>query len=387
MDGKINANATQLAAELLRRLTFLGNADGSFGSQKALQSLSEELGLELILDGAACLEVALDKARIPASFNPVSIPTLQIYEEENSFKLVQLIGGEEIDLDLPTIIYVSVDQLQSEAYASSYVEGAIQPILADIDFNNDVRRALKRSILPRFVATIDSEAMKRLCPPNILADPDKFTAYKQALIGEIEGLINGANPEDALVAYDSVSFAYVDGGKDPSTIIEKLQRVLNGKLTSGAKTLPVMLGHASTSNASSAESLLYIKQAGMLRVKLNEIYSRALTVAVRLMGEDCYVEFEYAQIDMRPESELEAFKAMRQSRILELLSLGFITDEEASIKLTGNLPAQGHKPLQGTMFKSGSVNVGNPNSNTSAIDQTLTSSAPKGVKSQNQEGQ
>ena len=381
MEGNISEDATRLANELLRRLTYLGNVDGSFGAQKGLQSLSEELGLELILDGAACLEVSLDKARIPASFNPVSVTTLRLFEEDNAYKLKQVVGGVEIDLDIPTVIYVAVDQLQTEAYASSYIEGAIQPILADIDFNNDVRRALKRSVLPRFVATIDSEAVKKLCPPEILIDNVKFTAYKQELIESIESMVNDLGPEEALIAYDSVSFNFVEGGKDPSTIIEKLQKVLNGKLVSGAKTLPVMLGHAVTSNASSAEALLYIKQANMLRVKLNELYSRALTIAVRLMGQDCYVEFVYDNIDLRPASELEAFKSMKQSRVLELLSLGLISDAEASIALTGNLPPVGYVPLAGTMFKSGAKTVENPTSNTSAMEQDLTSDAPKEPKS------
>jgi len=115
----------------------------------------------------------------------------------------------------------------------------------------------------------------------------------------------------------------------------------------------------------------------MLRVKLNEIYSRALTIAVRILGQDCYVEFEYAEIELKPDSELEAYKAMKQARILELLSLGLITDEEASLKLTGNLQPAGYKPLMGTMFKTAKADTGgNPDSNTSAMDKTLTSDTP-----------
>ena len=382
MDGKINPQATALAGELLRRMTYLGNVDGSMGVQQGLQSLSESLGQELVLDGAACLEVALDKARVPSSMNPISVTTLVMYDEDNSFKLVQKVGGTEIDLDLPTVIYVTVDNLQTEAYPSSYIESAIQPVLADADFSNDVRRALKRAVLPRLSATIDSEAVKKMTPPEILADINKFTAYKNQLIGDIESTVNGLNPEDVLVSYDAVKYGYVDGGHDPSNIIERLQKVLNGKLAAGAKTLPVILGHGTTSNASSAESLLYIKQANMLRVKLNELYSRALTISVRILGQDCYVEFTYADIDLRPESELEAFKSMKQSRILEQLSLGLLTDEEASIALTGNLPPAGFKPLSGTMFKSAKFEAGgNPTSNTSSIEQTLTSKQPKQPKS------
>lgn len=380
LDGQIDAPATGVAHELLRRLTYLGAADGSFGAQQTIQSLSEQLGLELLIEGAACLEVALDKARIPASMNAIACSQLRLYEEDNSFRLVQVIGGQEIDLDLPTVIYTSLDQDLLSAYSSSYLEAAIPPVLADFDFSNDTRRALKRAVLPRLTATIDGEKLKKLTPPEILSDGEKFNAYKAAVIAEVETVLNGLSPEDALVSFDSVSYSFVEGGKDPAAIIERIQGVLNAKLTSGAKTLPVALGHGGTSNSSSTEAVLYLKQANIIRVKLNEIYSRALTIAVRLLGNDCYCEFTYAPIDLRPEAELEAFKAMEQSRVLELLSLGMMTDEEACIKLTGNLPPAGYKPLTGTMFKAPTPSATNPASNTSAIDQSLTSDAPKQPK-------
>lgn len=380
LDGQIDAPATGVAHELLRRLTFLGAVDGSFGTQQTLQSLSEQLALELLVEGAACLEVALDKARVPASLNPIACSQLRFYEEDNSFRLVQVIGGQEVDLDIPTVIYTSLDQDLLSAYSSSYLEAAIPPVLADIDFNSDTRRALKRAVLPRLTATIDGEKVKKLTPPEILADAEKFNAYKSALIAEVENVLNGLSPEDALVSYDSITYSYIDGGKDPAEIIAKIQGVLNSKLASGAKTLPVVLGHGGTSNSSSTEAVLYLKQANIIRVKLNEIYSRALTIAVRILGNDCYVEFTYAPIDLRPEAELEAFKAMEQSRVLELLSLGMLSDEEACIRLTGNLPPAGYKPLTGTMFKTATPANKNPTSNTSAIDQSLTPKTPKEPK-------
>lgn len=385
MDGKISAEATGLAHELLRRMTYLGNADGSFGTQQGLQSLSEQLAIELEIEGAACLEVALDKARVPASINPIAVSTLKFYEEDNAMRMVQVIGGVEIDLDLPTVIYTSVDQDITEAYPNSPLEAAVQPILSDIDFNNDMRKALKRAVLPRLTATIDSDKVKKMTPAHILADPVKFVEYKTALINSVEQVINGLNPEDALVSFDQIAYAYIDGGKDPSVIIAKIQEVLNGKLSSGAKTMPTILGHGSNSNASSTEALLYLKQANILRIKLNELYSRAFTIAVRLMGQDCYVDFKYSAIDLRPESELEAFKVMKQSRLLDLLSLGMLPDEEVCLELTGNLPPAGYKPLMGTMFRAGAGSnvIDNPASNTSAISQTMTSDAPKQAKSQN----
>lgn len=381
LDGKIDPESTKLAHELLRRLTYMGNPDGSYGVQQTLQSLSEQLSLELCIEGAAALEVALDKARIPASFNPIAVSTLKAYEEENATRWVQIVGGKELDLDIPTFIYTSLDQDLLQAYSASPLEAAVQPVLNDFDFNNDTRRALKRAVLPRLSATIDSEKVKKFTPPEILSDAVKFAEYKQAIITEVESVLNGLSPEDALVSFDSVEYSFVDGGKDPSIIIERIQKTINAKLAAGAKTLPTILGHGSSSNASSTEAVLYLKQANILRVKLNELYSRALTIAVRLMGQEAYVEFTYAALDLRPELELEAYKAMEQSRLLELLSLGMLSDEEACVRLTGNLPPDGYKPLAGTMFKGSGSTIVNPSSNTSAISQSTTSTAPTQPKS------
>lgn len=384
MDGKLNVPATQLAQELLRRLTYLGNVDGSYGPQMGLQSLSESLGRELLLYGALSGEVALDKARVPASLNPISTTKLRLYDEDKLWKPVQVVGGQEIDLDIPTFIYVALDQDLLDPYPSSPLESALQPVITDLDFNNDIRKALKRAVLPRLVASIDSELVKKNTPPDILNDPAKFAAYKQSIISAVQGVVNGANPEDALISFSEIEYAYVDGGKDPSSVIEKMQAVINSKLQTGVKTMPVVLGHGGSANTSSAESLLFLKNANVVRIKLNEFYSRAMTIAVRLMGEDCYVEFAYDALDLRPVGELEAYKSMKQSRILEQLSLGMLTDEEACILLTGNLPPAGYKPLTGTMFAQkkadATAQAGTPASGTSAMgkgDKQSTPTAPK----------
>lgn len=385
LDGQVDANATALAHELLRRVTFLGAADGSFGNQQGLQSLSETLATDLLLTGAMALEVALDKAKIPASFNPVAVNTIKFYEEDNSFRAVQVISGTEIDLDIPTFIYVALDQVVTEAYPTSPLTASIQPVLSDLDFNNDIRKALKRAVLPRLTSTIDSEKFKKNTPPEVLADSEAYAAYQNAAIEAVQTAINGLSAEDAIVSFDFVAHAYIDGGHDPSTVISKVQEVLNAKMVSGAKTLPVTLGFASTASAGSTESLLFIKHADSIRRKLNECYSRALTVAIRLMGVEGYVEFAYDNINIRPEEELEAFKSMKQSRVLQLLSLGLKTDDEACLELTRHLPPPGYKPLSGTGFMDSTPYadvVENPNSNTStAVEKTLTPDTPTSKKS------
>lgn len=354
MDGTLNVDATQLANEFLTRFDIIPDYADGFAQVSSLRSTSEALGKEIVSYGAMALELVLDKARIPKQLVPVSTTQLEWYPKDKALRPVQKVGSDEVDLDIPTFFYVSLDQNLLDAYASSPLEPAIQPILADMDFLNDLRRVLKRAIHPRLNVSIDEEALKKTIPPEILHDPEKLKDYLDGIIEDITSTVNDLSPEDALVHFKNIEFAYIQNeNADISGEYETIQAILNAKVSTGAKTLPSILGHGSGSqNIASSETLMFMKQAdGLVRVKLNEIYSRALTLAVRLMGLDCYVQFEYDPIDLRPVIELESFKAMEQSRVLDLLSLGFVADEEASIRLTGRLPGPTYKPLSGTYFR------------------------------------
>ena len=381
MDGTINPDATNLAHQVLRRVTYVPDYSLGFNIQNSLQALGESIGKELLQEGAGALEVVLDKARLPTQFVPVTVTNIKFYEEDAGVRPVQLVGGVEADLDIPTFIYTSVDQDLLSAYSTSYLEAAIQPILADAEFTNDLRRVLKRAVHPRVIASLVEERLKKSLPPDILNDPEKYSETLNTFITQVESTINGLQPEDALVSFDSVEYRYLEGQPLISDTFRAVQELLNAKIATGSKTMPAILGHTSSSNAASAETMLYLKHADLIRRKLNELFSRALTVSVRLFGQDVYVDFKYAKLDLRPDSELEAYKAMEQSRILELLSFGLITDEEACVRLTGQLPPAGYKPLAGTQFKTGTQQIQNPNSQTSTMNKQLQPSTPTSPKS------
>ena len=386
MDGVINVKATGLAQELLRRLTFLGDASLGYNPTTDLHSLSESLAKELLLYGSMGLELALDKQRLPLNLNPVSVTKIKYIEEDGGVYPVQEIGGQTIKLDIPTFFILSLDQDLLTPYSSSYFEPAIQAVLADAQFLEDLRKSMKRVIQPRLVAKIVEEKVKKTVSPEILNDPEKLAAYYTQLITSIQDLLTGLEPEDALVSFDAVEYTTMSAGANTASTADTLnavQKLIESKLAAGAKTLPSILGRDGNSTSSTVSSMLFLKNADIVRQKLNTIYSRALTQAIRLMAEDCYVEFQYADLDLRPQGELEAYRAMEQSRVLELLSLGLLTDAEACIRLTGNLPPQGYKDLSGTMFKSGTSQVANPASQTSTMKglEPETPAAPKGPTS------
>jgi hypothetical protein len=390
MDGTINPDATATLQQIITRFNYLGAYDQGFSTSATLRSVSEQLGKELLLYGACGVEVVLDKALTPAKLQPISVTQIEFYPDGKGVRPVQRLGQDEINLDVPTFIYASLDQDLLNPYAVSPLEPALQPTLFGQEFMNDIRRIVKRVLHPRLKVTIDEAKFRANLPSEIQHDPDKLNSYMAGFVADIENRVNNLAPEDALIYFDTIGIEYESRGNESlSTEYEVLQALIDGKMATGAKAMPAILGHGTqSSNIASTETMLQLQSVyGAVQSKLNEVYSRAFTVALRVLGVDCYVEFEYEAISLRPDGELESFKQTQQARVLELLSLGLITDEEASIQLTGHLPPAGYKPLSGTMFKSAQgIADANPNgesNNGSTLNQNLNSDMPAQGRGQN----
>jgi hypothetical protein len=302
---------------------------------------------------------------------------------------VQEISGNKADLDTPCFFYLALDQDLLEPYADSPMESALQPALFASEFLNDVRRVVQRAIHPRLHAKIDEEQLSRLAPPEVLHDPARRQAWLDEVTESVRSAMTDLEPDEALVTLSSLDVGLLNNGNiSLSSEYDVIRNIADAKLATGAKTLPTILGHeVGSSNVASTSTMLFMRNAQGLQMKLNEMYSRVFTLALRLYGLDVYAEFAYAPIDLRPESELEAFRSVKQARVLELLSLGLLTDDEACLELTGHLPPAGFQALAGTMFKvQAAQNNSNPNGESnsgSTMNQNLNSSAPSGVKSQN----
>ena len=387
LDGTLNEEGTRLAQQLCRRFDLLGPTKGGFNHLPSTRSASEAMAREMITQGAVGLELILNQARLPEGLQPITSQGIK-WKYINKKKVpFQVVGGEEIKLDIPTFFYASLDQDLTTVYPESPVQASLQAILASQDFMNDLRKVFRRAIHPRMKATIKEDLWRRNVPPAILHDPDKLKTFMDATISSLQTLLDGLEPEDALVLFDTLEVDYLTGGNNSlSDEYKTLAEIINGKLSSGAKSMPVVLGHeaAGSTNIASTQSMLFVKSAeGAIQLKLNELYSRALTVAVRLFGVDAVVEFAYDPPNLRPESELEAFHVMKKDRITDLLSIGLMSDAEASLITTRSLPPEGYVPLAGTMFKDPSQKqdstISTPESNTGAKDRTLN--APnKGAK-------
>lgn len=387
-DGTANPEATATLQQILARMNYLTDYAQGFNNVTGIHAVAESLTKELITYGSCATELVLDKARLPSRLQPISTTQITFYEAADGTSYPQqVINGNYIDLDQPTFFYESLDQDLLTGYSDSPLEASLAATLADAEFSQDVRRVIKRALHPRLDAEIDSDAFRKSIPLELQGDTEGLRAYQNNFVSAVEDTVNGLEPDDCIVHLDSVQFKYLTTGNvSLDREYSVLQEMINSRLATGTKTAAAVLGHGSGSaNIASTETMLFVKNASGVQLKINSIMSRAMTLALRLMGLDVYCQFAFDDIDLRPRLELETFRSMKQSRVLELLSIGLISDEEACLELTGRLPAAGAKPLMGTFFKAGSsdpsaVDAASAQSNTGAVQQSLTPDTPKAPK-------
>lgn len=390
LDGTINPEATNLAQQLLTRFDLLPDYSEGYAGSWSIRAIAESWAKELYLYGSCDGELVLGKDRLPLRIQPLTTTTIEFKPDKEGLKPVQKVGGEEIDLDIPTFFHVALDMELMEAYAASPVESAIKPVLFSEQFLADIQRVVRRAVHPRIKVVVNQESFLKQMPPEMLHDQEKANEYFEAFMGDIEDQMNNLEPEDALVYTDIMEVTLDNNGNiSLSSEYRTLEDLSNAKLATGAKVLPAMLGHSDgASNIASTETLIFMKAAeGAIQFKLNEMFSKIMTLALRLFGLDVYVEFTFEPINLRPQSELASYRQADQSRLLELLSLGLMTDEQVSIELTGHLPPEGYTPLMGTMFRSASANDTNRDGDTSndgsTLNQKQKSDAPKSARGEN----
>ncbi len=392
-DGTFNIEGTRLVLQLLRQMNTMPDYINGFSQVGSLRSVSEALAKEMQQTGAMGLELVLDKQRLPNQFVPVAISSLLFYEDGKGTKPVQKVGGDEIDLDIATFFYVALDPSLYDVYPQSPLEAAIQPVLASANFLATMRRLCERHVHQRYDIEIDEEKLRARMPEDIAADPELMPAWLNSVLQEVNDAITDLGVDEALVHYDFFAIKYIEGdnGEAPD-VFKTVTSIYDGKIATATKTPPSVLGMgSSTQNVASTETLMFMLNAnGMIRLKLQELYSKALTLAVRLFGLDVTVEFEFDEIELRPANEMMSFKQMKYEYLTNLVSIGFMTDEEACLRLTGSLPQNGYTIKWDTNFKNpapaapadGSsdntdpaANNGNPRSNTSTGKKP-----PKGAK-------
>jgi hypothetical protein len=348
---QMSTEATSLVNSFISRMNNLYDYSKGFSDRLSMDSLIETSLLEIVTTGGLCHELVLDKARLPDSINVFGYDTV-IWKAKNGGRVpVQNGSSGEINLDFPTIFIAESHKFASKTNARSMMEPSITSSWYYNEFIEDMRRTVKSQGHSRLTVTLNAEKVIASAPAETRADPALIQSFLETTREAVATVIRSLSPEDALVMYDTATADMLKTAGEKSDYVPLLQN-LSGAMATSLKASPSIIGLRmdGSQSLSNTESLIFLKLARSLQKPVETNLSRILTLAVRLFGIDTYVEFRFKPINLRPEDELEAFKTMNQARVLELLSLGLLTDDDAALQLGIWSRPPGAPTLSGTNF-------------------------------------
>jgi hypothetical protein len=325
-----------------------------YSDKRGLEGLIETMRLETLLTGGVGLELVLDKYRLPRDMHVFPYDSVTWVSKGEGRKVPtqkNAQGGDDIVLDLPTIFIAESLKSAQRKYALPLMHSGLSRVFHYDTFLEDAWRVITRAGMSRLVVSLNYDMVVASAPPEIKGDPNKLSSYLDDVRVAHQDALSSLNPEDALVVYSTAEVEALRTTGEKAEIAQLIDQ-LSGLAASALKSSPTMLGLrlGGSQNTSSVEALLSTKTAAMLQQPVEEVLSRALTLAVRLYGVDAYVELEFDPVELRPDLELEPHKVMRQSRVLEQLSLGMKTDDEANSEIGNPSLPQDYVKLSGTGF-------------------------------------
>ncbi len=367
-EGAMDVGVMSMAYSLLDSLTSLHDYSTGYNDKPGIMQLLATLQQDVVGTGGTGIELVLGKDFFPERIVPIGYSTITWVSDGKGGRYPAQDSGDS-PLNIPTVFVAEHNRNADEGYSVSMLRPGLSNTVAFNEFLEDTHRAVNRTGHSRLIARLDAERVWAAAPDEIKNNPSKRAAYFNSVRSAVETALEGLEPEDALVSYDTVDYDVKDTGgskADYSNLLSTLGNLLGASLKTPATVSG--LRASGGQGLSNAETLVYLKIVESSRATVEEVLSRALTLAVRLAGVDGYVNFEFLPLNLRPEEELEAYKGTKQARILSLLSYGIINDAEACYEL-GIRPQGLSKQFSGTGFYE------NTSTATAPIDRTTSSGA------------
>lgn len=356
VDGQFDREAYKTLQTLLNVLSFQADLTTGYEDRRGLTGVCEHMRHMMLLRGAIACELVVDKRGVPNELRQIDPSSIRWYERQAGVrKPVQVVSGQnrEISLDIPTFFWTTFRQSPVGIYPTPPFVSAINTIASRQRVINDLYRIMSATGFPRIDVKVLEQVMTNAAPPSVKNNAVELRTWINARIAEIRSSFANIAPDESLVHTDSIEVQILND-KAPAVGInvDNIISVLNAQNQAGLKAVSTILGRGESGvNTASVESRVFSMNADALNQPIAYILSRAFTVALQLAGHPVFCEVRFRKAELRPALELEPQLVMRQGRLLDVLSLGLITDEEFHIEMFGRLPPDGAPPLSGTNFR------------------------------------
>lgn len=376
-NGELSQDGTRQLFSILDQITRRNDYTLGYQYKASLNEIRANLKYMLLLRGSIGVELVVDKLMQPSELRNVDMYYVKWYEKkagEYKPQLETTESGEKISLDIPTFFTASFRRDPTSPYTYSYFVSAINTIAARQQVINDLYRIMKITGYPRIDITVMEEVALKNVPAAIKDDPAKVKEWVSNLVASAANIFTSVAADQPVAHTDSMSVKIINDKAAGVTLqISEVVETLNAQNQAALKSVSSVLGRGSSGvNTASVEAQVFAKNADQINKPIDYILSEALTLAMRLQGFDGNVEIQSRPVELKPEIELEAQKVMRQSRLMEELSLGTISDEEYHILNNGRIPLWNYPKLSGTNFRSNQVNTADVSSNSDPLGRAIT---------------
>jgi len=379
--GAMSLEVAAMAYSIMDAFSQLHDYSKGYNDKPGMQSLLATLQMDVICTGGCGAELVLDAAFSPDRIVPIGYSTIAWTADGVGGRYPTQDSGKVV-LNFPTIFVAEHNRNADEAYSVSLLRPGLTHTINFNGFLEDTHRSLNRTGHSRLIATIIADKIKAAADDQTKSDPKKMGELYDQVRTEVMDALAGLEPEDSVVTYDSVTYDVKDTGgnkADYASMLTTLGNLLGASLKTPASVSGLRAGGGQA--LSNAETLIYLQVVQGTRAPVEEVMSRALTLACRLAGIDGYVAFEFMPINLRPDVELEAYYGTRQKRVLELLSWGVINEAHACWEL-GIRPQGLSAVLAGTQFyakdASAAAAIGDRTTSAGAALQPSTPGQPGG---------
>lgn len=375
--GEYSQDGARLLQQTIDRITRRNDYTLGYQPKSSINGIRESLKYMLLLRGAVGAELIFDKMMLPSEIRNVDMYYVKWYEKKpGEFKPQQETteSGEKISLDIPTFFTSTFRQDPTSPYTYSYFVSAINVIAARQQVINDLYRIMNVTGFPRIDLTVMEETVIKNAPSNIKDKPEELKKWVTGIVQGVANSFNGVAPDQPFSHTDSIQAKMIND-KNPggSLQIEDIIATLNAQNQAGLKAVSAFLGRGNSGvNTATVEAQVFAMNAQELNEPIDYILSEVFTLALRIQGFDGIVEIKSRPVNLKPEIELEAQTVMKQSRLLEELSLGLISDEEYHLKMEGRIPLWNYPKLSGTNFRSNQVNTADVSPNSDPLGRAIT---------------
>ena len=340
-DGKDDPEGQAILEDIIRNLNAPVITNG-YTHSSGLEKIKTQLHLTSFVHGAACVEALpteeLDDLEKIIVVDPISI---EFTRENRRLIPWQRSGyGEKKKLDYPNFIYEDLDSFPGDPYGRSPILSTLQIVFFKIQVLEDLRMVVHKQGYPRIDIEILEEVLIKNAHASVKSSEEKLRKFVEKRIKEIMDGLTSLDPDMPFVHVDSIKTDILGGNQGPVIDVQKLMDVIDSQIVAATKTLSVFLGRhfGKTETYANIEVQIYNKTVDAIRELAARALARALSIGLRLRGNQGTVEITYEKLDWRSPQEREQAIATKIGNALKMRDEGWITDEQACESVTGHKP-------------------------------------------------